>query len=182
MLSPTISWHFDLQVRQTFVVSIYLQLRLPNDMSTPDSTNLLTYSKTTMDSLSYGLKSSQIDVNADVDRLARRLSETYLPTDIGVDDQRPEQDHHDPSGGRNKDVWIHFQPGTTLDEKLLILGGGEPLLQRRPEHGVNFTSTQNVQNAMSAHLHRLPTSSNGAASLTQDAATYNHQVQVAHRA
>lgn len=31
-----------------------------------------------MDNLIYGLKSSQIDTSADVERLARRLSETYI--------------------------------------------------------------------------------------------------------
>jgi len=111
-------------------------------------------------------------MNAYVDRLARRLSETHLSTRSETNDERRLQNNRIPTHDEDKKAWIHFPPGTTLDEQLLILGAGKALLQRRPEHGVGFASTQNMQDTMSARLNRLPTSVAGTALLTQDAAEH----------
>ena len=125
-----------------------------------------------MDNLIFGLKTSQIDIDADVNRLARRLSETHIPPPIEANDQELRKYHRSPSHGEGKKAWIHFPPGTTLDEQLLILGGGEALLQRMSELKIDFASTQSVQDAMSAHLVRLQITPTRAVSFTQNAAMY----------
>lgn len=143
-------------------------------MAAPNPTSLSKSTDNTMDSLIFGLKASQVDVNADIDRLAHRLSETHFPQDREMNAKRRENDGKASTTGPDKKAWIYFPPGTTLDEQLLILGGGETLLQCKSEGDTDFASTENVQNAMSTHLDRLPASSSLTANpwLTQNAATY----------
>ncbi|KAF3039654.1 hypothetical protein E8E11_002309 [Didymella keratinophila] len=85
-----------------------------------------------MYNLIFGLKSSPIDMNADVDRLARRLAETHLPPRRETDDQRPKENNRVPAHDEDQNAWIHFPPETTLDEHLLILGGGEAVSAPHP--------------------------------------------------
>jgi hypothetical protein len=68
----------------------------------PNSIDLSNSSNDTTNNLIFGLNSSQIDVNADVDRLARRLSETHLPTGTEANNEVLAKDHRTPSHGEVK--------------------------------------------------------------------------------